>query len=199
MSGLKNYWIEQAWNYWMKKRSLIGRIPRQDCNNGRYITISWAERLKTVWRWTVKKEWKEAGWSSWEEMRTIAADREKWRTSVNALCAMMHFRRIATKTTFLFQEWNMATTCWHAVILNPIFLWVQIDFISSPYSKKSNSIFQEVCWCNCITLNGREGKLHMHLSCKDHMGVWRAQERSRSSIKSAFQSSGTRRISSQAS
>jgi len=80
-----------------RRWKLIGHILRQDRNNDCNIAISWAPegkrrrgRPKTTWRRTVEKERKEAGWSSWEETRTIAADREKWSTSVKALCATRH-------------------------------------------------------------------------------------------------------------
>ena len=43
---------------------------------------------ETTWRGTKEKEQKEKGWSSWEETRTIAADREKWRITVKAACAI---------------------------------------------------------------------------------------------------------------
>ena len=35
---------------------------------------------------TVEKERKEAGWELWNKGRTIAANREKWKHSVEALC-----------------------------------------------------------------------------------------------------------------
>ena len=48
-------------------------------------------RPKTTWRRTVEKERRGAGWSSWDEARvTAAADRNKWRNSVEALCATRH-------------------------------------------------------------------------------------------------------------
>ena len=65
-------------------------LRKEDCN----IAMSRApekkrkkERPKTTGRWTVEKERKHAGWRSWEEARTAATNREKWRTSVEALCA----------------------------------------------------------------------------------------------------------------
>ena len=39
---------------------------------------------KTNWRQTVEKERVEAGWQSWEEAKTTAANQEKWRDSVQA-------------------------------------------------------------------------------------------------------------------
>ena len=42
----------------------------------------------------MEKEREDAGWRSWEEERTAATNREKWRTSLEALCAM---RRVEDK------------------------------------------------------------------------------------------------------
>ena len=51
-------------------------------------------RPKTTWRRTVEKERQEAGWRSWEEVRTAATNREEWRSSVKALCATRHEKDI---------------------------------------------------------------------------------------------------------
>ena len=45
-------------------------------------------RPKTTRRRTVEKERSRAGWQSWREMRTAAQDRNRWRVSVKALCAV---------------------------------------------------------------------------------------------------------------
>ena len=86
-------WLSVKYRRWR----LIGHILRQDCNNDWNIAISWAPegekrrgRSKTTWRRTEEKERKEAGWNSWKETRTVAADQEKWRSSVKALCATRH-------------------------------------------------------------------------------------------------------------
>ena len=48
-------------------------------------------RQKTLtWRRTVEKEGAEAEWQSWEEVKIVAANRDKWRHSVVALCATSH-------------------------------------------------------------------------------------------------------------
>ena len=47
-------------------------------------------RPKTTWRRTVEKERKKAAWELWDEVRTIAANRKKWKDSVKALCAKSH-------------------------------------------------------------------------------------------------------------
>ena len=45
-------------------------------------------RPKTSWRRTVEKERTMAFWKSWEEARALAKDRDKWRKSSVALCAI---------------------------------------------------------------------------------------------------------------
>ena len=47
-------------------------------------------RPKTTWRRTVEKERENLGWRSWNEARAIAKDRDKWKKSVEALCASRH-------------------------------------------------------------------------------------------------------------
>ncbi|XP_020623185.1 uncharacterized protein LOC110060730 [Orbicella faveolata] len=80
-----------------RRGNMIGHILWEDRNNDCNIAISWApegkrkrEKLKTTWRRTVEKECKEAGWISWEETKTNAADREQWKNSVKAPCATRH-------------------------------------------------------------------------------------------------------------
>ena len=84
---------EVKWRRW----KMIGHILRQDQNNDCNTAMTWAPegkrrrgRPKTTWRRTVEKERDEAGWTSWAEARTSAADRVKWRRSVEALCAGRH-------------------------------------------------------------------------------------------------------------
>ena len=43
---------------------------------------------KTTWCRTVEKERTKAGWKSWGEVRAMAKDRDKWRKSSAALCAI---------------------------------------------------------------------------------------------------------------
>ena len=81
----------------LRRWKMIGHILRQDHNNDCNIALTWAPegkrrrgRPKTTWRRTVDKERREAGWKSWAEARTAAADREKWKSSVKALCATRH-------------------------------------------------------------------------------------------------------------
>ena len=47
-------------------------------------------RPKTTWRRTVEKERAVAEWRSWEQVKTVAANRDKWRNSEKALCATRH-------------------------------------------------------------------------------------------------------------
>ena len=54
---------------------------------GRNIHIMTA---KTTRGKTVEKERAEAGWQSYEEVKTTAAKREKWKDSLEALCATRH-------------------------------------------------------------------------------------------------------------
>ena len=84
---------EVKWRRW----KMIGHILRQDQNNDCNTAMTWAPegkrrrgRPKTTWRRTVEKERDEAGWTSWAEARTSAADRVTWRRSVEALCATRH-------------------------------------------------------------------------------------------------------------
>ena len=81
----------------LRRWKMIGHILRQDHNIDCSIAMTWAPegkrrkgRPKTTWRRTVEKERKEGGWNSWSEARTAAANREKWRSSVEALCATRH-------------------------------------------------------------------------------------------------------------
>jgi len=34
---------------------------------------------KTTWHCTVEKDWTMASWKSWEEVRALAKDRDKWK------------------------------------------------------------------------------------------------------------------------
>ena len=77
-----------------RKWKIIGNIIREDRNSITNVTMTWAPegkqkrgRPKTTWRRTVEKERNEIGWRSWEEVRMAAANRDKWRKSVKALCA----------------------------------------------------------------------------------------------------------------
>ena len=73
---------------------MIGYVLRQDRGNDCNIAVTWAPegkrkrgRPKTTWRRTVERERGEAGWRTWEKVRSEAADREKWRSCVEAPCA----------------------------------------------------------------------------------------------------------------
>ena len=72
----------------VKKRrwKFIGHTLRQDRTSGKRKR----GRPKTTWRRTVEREMKEGGWGSWDEVRSVAVDRGKWKASVEALCATGH-------------------------------------------------------------------------------------------------------------
>ena len=81
----------------IRRWKMIGHILRQDRENDCNVAISWAPegkrrrgRPKTTWRRTVEREMREGGWGSWDEVRVVAAVREKWKDSVKALCATRH-------------------------------------------------------------------------------------------------------------
>ena len=72
----------------------------QDQNSDCNTAMTWAPegnrrrgRPKTTWRCTVEKERKKAGQESWDEVRTITANREKWKVSVKALLMCQESRR----------------------------------------------------------------------------------------------------------
>ena len=77
-----------------RRWKIIGHILRQDRRNDCNTAMTWTPegkrkkgRPKTTWRGTVERERKETGWQSWEEARATTANREKWKHSVEALCA----------------------------------------------------------------------------------------------------------------
>lgn len=81
---------KRRWKY-------IGHTLRKDPENDCMTALSWAPegrrkcgRPKTTWRRTVEKERNRAGWTSWNQARTIAKDRDVWREQVEALCATWH-------------------------------------------------------------------------------------------------------------
>ena len=89
-ADMKPLSAEVRWRRW----KMIGHILRQDRENHNNTAMTWAPegkrkrgRPKTTWRRTVEKERREAGWNSWDEARVTAADRKRWRESVEALCA----------------------------------------------------------------------------------------------------------------
>ena len=64
-----------------RRWKMIGHILRQDQNSDCNIVMTWAPegkrrraKPKTTWRQTVEKERAEAGWRSWQEVKTVAAD-----------------------------------------------------------------------------------------------------------------------------
>ncbi|GFR97185.1 endonuclease-reverse transcriptase [Elysia marginata] len=78
---------KRRWKY-------IGHILRKEADSDCITALIWAPegnrrqgRPKTTWRRMVKKERMTTGWRSWQHARTIALNRDEWRTSVEALCA----------------------------------------------------------------------------------------------------------------
>jgi len=72
---------------------MIGHLLRQDQNSDCNIAMTWVPkgkrrrgRPKTIWGRTVEKERAEAGWRSWEEVKTVAAKRDTWRDSNGRMC-----------------------------------------------------------------------------------------------------------------
>ena len=68
-----------------KKRrwKMIGHVLRQNRNSRTNIALSWTpegkrktRRPKNTWRRTVEREKNSAGWSTWDEARAAAANRE---------------------------------------------------------------------------------------------------------------------------
>ena len=95
--------IKQTWLYYsgqisheirVRRWKFIGHILRQEQGNDSNIALTWAPegrrkrgRPRTTWRRTVEKERTECGWTTWAEARNAAADRDGWRSAVEALCA----------------------------------------------------------------------------------------------------------------
>ena len=81
----------------IRRWKLIGHILRQNRESDGNVAMTLAPegerrrgRARTTWRRTMKKERRDGGWGSWDEVRVAAADREKWKGSVKALCATRH-------------------------------------------------------------------------------------------------------------
>ena len=82
--------MERRWKW-------IGHVLRKERNDDCFVALGWAPegqrrrgRPKTTWRRMVELERNGAGWSNWDSARHAAADRQKWRTDVLALCASWH-------------------------------------------------------------------------------------------------------------
>ncbi|KAJ8273600.1 hypothetical protein GJAV_G00103460 [Gymnothorax javanicus] len=75
----------------------IGHIHRKDCTDRCSISLEWRPEGKrkrghprTTWRRMVEKERTKQGWASWSQVRTAAAQQDRWRANVEALCADRH-------------------------------------------------------------------------------------------------------------
>ena len=82
--------LKRRWKY-------IGHIMRKEPENDCVTALTWAPegrrrrgRPKTTWRRTVEKERDNFGWTSWNQVKAIAKNREQWREQVEALCATRH-------------------------------------------------------------------------------------------------------------
>ena len=87
---LSNDIRQRRWRY-------IGHILRQDMANDLNTSLTWTPegrrrrgRPKETWRRTVEHERSVAGYNTWNEARTVAANRNDWRRSVEALCVTWH-------------------------------------------------------------------------------------------------------------
>ena len=87
---LSNEIRKRKWNF-------IGHILRHKEHTDCVTALTWAPdgkrkrgRPKTTWRRTVEKERSLAGWRTWSEAKNTAADRNKWKHCVEALCAKGH-------------------------------------------------------------------------------------------------------------
>ena len=72
----------------------LGHVLRMPREHHCVTALTWTPmgkrkvgRPKTTWRRTVEKERTKTGWKSWEEVRAMAKDRDKWRKSSATLCA----------------------------------------------------------------------------------------------------------------
>ena len=80
-----------------RRWKIIGDVLRKDRENECNVALTWTPegkrkrgRPKTTWRRTVEKKRGEAGWRTWEEMRSRAKNRERWKSDVRVLCATRH-------------------------------------------------------------------------------------------------------------
>ena len=72
-------------------------LPSLQPDNYCITALTWAPegkrkrgRPKTTWTRTVeRKKSAEQGWQSWNEVRTAAQDKSRWRANVEALCATL--------------------------------------------------------------------------------------------------------------
>jgi len=79
----------RRWNW-------IGHMMRKDKEEHCVTALEWPEgkrrpgRPKTTWRRMIEDERKTAGWQSWANVRTLAANHSGWKENVKALCALWH-------------------------------------------------------------------------------------------------------------
>ena len=92
-SGVRPVSQEVCRRRWKFIGHMLRKDPENDCN----VALGWAPegrrkrgRPKVTWRRTVENERKALGLSTWAEARVAAANKTKWRCSVEALCATRH-------------------------------------------------------------------------------------------------------------
>ena len=92
-SGIKTASQETCRRRWKFIGHMLRKDPENDCN----IALSWAPegrrkrgRPKATWPRTVEVERKALGYNTWAEARVAAANKDRWRCSVEALCATRH-------------------------------------------------------------------------------------------------------------
>ncbi|XP_048759469.1 uncharacterized protein LOC125669065 [Ostrea edulis] len=77
----------------MRRWKWIGHVHRMGATSIPKIAMRWTPagkrnrgRPKETWRRSVEKEMKQCGWT-WGRIQNMAADRQRWRSSVKVLCA----------------------------------------------------------------------------------------------------------------
>ncbi|XP_061188795.1 uncharacterized protein LOC133196968 [Saccostrea echinata] len=76
-----------------KRWKWIGHVLRMETSDIPRVALRWTPpgkrnrgRPRETWRRSVEKEMKEQGWT-WGKVQQMSADRQRWRSSVQALCA----------------------------------------------------------------------------------------------------------------
>ena len=81
---MKIRWQDKISNRELLKTANVGRLS-EEVRRRRWDSLD--SSSDNNWRRTVEKKRSKAGCQSWEEVRTVAQDRNRWRTHVEALCA----------------------------------------------------------------------------------------------------------------
>ncbi|XP_061191532.1 uncharacterized protein LOC133199675 [Saccostrea echinata] len=85
-----------------KRWKWIGHVLRKETSDIPRVALRWTPpgkrnrgRPKETWRRSVEKEMKEQGWT-WGKVQQMSVDRQRWRSSVQALCAQSTKRTRST-------------------------------------------------------------------------------------------------------